>query len=148
MNKNQEKIAGYDFLELIHLTLFHYEQNEAIKRYKDDSEEYKIINNCVNNLLELDLCANINQISYIIAKNLSVIYMYQPFSDGNTRTISLFFNYLLSHKYNVSVEQLDNIHNKGCLYSTLYYKDDEPSKTNVLYIQEKLSLTRKRFRLF
>lgn len=150
-NSNQFVIianeSGYDILSRIHEFLFkeYYNNAEFIKRY-NDLETINLINRCVENILNVDFEDDTEKNAKIIAQNISMLYFLQPFVDGNTRTLYLFLKSFLGIRFNVGDWKLDDtVINKIPFYSIYYELDEEPTLTNISYIAEKLTLTRKTF---
>lgn len=139
--------SGYDILFRIHKFLFgeYYDNLEFVIRY-NDLETIELINNCVKNILSIKLSDDKELIAKTIAKNISTLYFLQPFVDGNTRTLYLFLKLFFGLHYNVDNWHLDEtIINKIPFYSIYYSLDDEPTLTNIAYIADKLTLTKKTF---
>lgn len=139
----ETNLTGYNLLEKIHLQIFQsqYKPSEQIKRYEIDTKEYQIVDICVDNLLNLDLKLTNHEQAYIIANNISILYLYQPFKDGNTRTLFLFFKYLLSLyglTENLLIEETEI--RKIPFFSVYYNLNEIPNESNIEYISRKLAL--------
>jgi len=142
-------LNGYDLLASIHLMLFSKRYNgfNNIKRFPNNSDEAKGVDECVNDLFALDLSESSELIATEIAKNISILYLYQPFYDGNSRTLLFFLKYLISRHQPESIWELDDINIKNIPYYSIFYEKNEmPTCKNVSFIQDILKLTKKRFR--
>jgi fido (protein-threonine AMPylation protein) len=116
----------FDLLEKIHLYLFAGIDDDAGKKRCSDIIMKKI-NLLMYNLQSQDFSnITVHEMSEILCETISIIRLFQPFYDGNTKTLVTFLKlFLMSKKINFSYEVNEYDEHDYKKFINLIYSDDD-----------------------
>lgn len=120
------------FLCAIHNYLFAYEDFGGILRYPEDDEIYQRLKNVVKELANLLIDSKTYE-EYIseCLRLVSIIYLYQPFYDGNSRLCLCLFKMLIEYRgYGLHIDENEETINRDTLM--LFYTPEEKIPESVL----------------
>ena len=135
--------TGIELLQAIHIYLFEEECHAGKIRYEEKSSSKKTLADQIKNIWELNN-KEISTTEYIkkVSLCIAIIYMYQPFYDGNSRTCLILQNILLKRKgmtleLSPKEEQMDKR-----LLAIIYHEQDNQITSTVERVKQQVKMIR------
>lgn len=130
-----QNVVSMPFLQAIHAYLFREQLDAGIMRYQKKDLEYQNLERLIQRYsLLISKTKNVDEYLNYVVNLVGLIYMYQPFYYGNSRTC-LVLQQLLLHQKGMELRLPDDKIDKSII-AVFYSEDDKASDSTIQIVKQ------------